>query len=165
LAYRSRKKGKELYFKVVERLKILERNHFTWPHTTATITNNSQSLVPDIFRSEEGLLSRLSYKVGASGLPEIQRRRILDQAFTEILPMDVNDAKYLAEWGKPLTSARLQKIANSIAAFTRNAKRQKQSDFSQAIRDWEADLAYLKQHYYDGYFDFQWPYTNIRLRK
>jgi hypothetical protein len=91
-----------------------------------------------------------------NGLPESQRRQILDTIFIHSLSF-VNDTNYLREWGEPKTKERLKKLADCIAAFTRNAKRRNADSYSKAIQDWEADLAYLKRTYYDGHF--QWPRT------
>jgi hypothetical protein len=71
----------------------------------------------------------------------------------------MDNREYLNEWGEPKTARRLQKLAESIAAFTRNAKRRNEKNFSKAIQDWEADLAYLKKTYYDNRFSFRWPRT------
>lgn len=53
-------------------------------------------------------------------------------------------------------------MAESIAAFVRNAKRNENSDMSRAIEHWEKDLSWLKSEYYDGLFDgsFPWPTTD-----
>jgi hypothetical protein len=111
-----------------------------------------------VFKYEKGLLKEFGYKVGINGLPESQRRQILDHIYDKRL--DFNDnSTYLKEWGEPQSDKRLQKIAESIAAFSRNAKRRNIKSLSKAIQDWEADLAYLKKTYYNGRFTFQWPHT------
>lgn len=91
-------------------------------------------------------------------MSEKQRRQILDNIFLGSLPV-IENTIYLEEWGEPSTERRLQKLAESIAAFTRNAKRRNTTKFRKAIQDWETDLAYLKQTYHDECFKFQWPRT------
>lgn len=43
---------------------------------------------------------------------------------------------------------RLQKMANCIATFARNAKRRRYASMELAIAEWEEDLAYLKDKCY-----------------
>ena len=66
---------------------------------------------------------------------------------------------YMEEWGKNQSPARLEKMANSIAAFARNFLRQKnQKSYDTAIREWIDDLAWLKREYYDKMaWTFAWP--------
>jgi len=158
LKFRSRKKSQALCECIAQRLTQLQ-SISVFPKTT--VTTDSQNPLPSkVFTGETGLLRQYGYRVGANGLPEHQRRQILDRVFLEPFPF-VNDTALLRKWGEPNTSQRLKKIANCIAAFTRNAKRNKTSDYSEAIQDWEADLTYLKRTYYDGRFDFRWSQTGI----
>jgi hypothetical protein len=158
LEFRSRKKAQVLLERISQRLMQLQGSQFMWPTTTAT--RGSKNLSSDVFKREEGLLRQCGYKVGISGLPESQRRQILDSIFLHSLSF-TDDTAYLSEWGEPNTDRRLKKLAESIASFTRNAKRRNKDSFSKAIQDWEADLAYLKRTYYDGRFYFQWPRTGV----
>jgi hypothetical protein len=93
-----------------------------------------------------------------NGLSESERWEILDTVFLRPL-LKMDNAAYLNEWGEPNSAKRLQKLAESIAAFTRNAKRRNTGSFSKAIQDWETDLAYLKRAYYKNRFSFQYPRT------
>ena len=156
LGFRSRKKASVLRTKIAKRLAQTQKPSFKWPNTD--INPGSQRLPKDIFRNEEGLLSEYGYKVGAQGLSRIERIDILNAIFLHpLVPM--KNSTYLQEWGDPRTAQRLRKLANSIAAFARNAKRRSGVDFSRAIQDWESDLAYLKRRYYDDFFSFRWPST------
>lgn len=157
LEFRFRGRSQALLARIKHRLTQLRNPQFAWPSTTAN--EGSQNLSSNVFKHEEGLLRQSGYRVGASGLPENQRRQILDRIFLQSLSV-VNDSNYLREWGEPRTARRLQKLAESIAAFTRNAKRRRTNSFTQAIQDWESDLAYLKRTYYAGNFHFQWPRTS-----
>ena len=156
LQFRSRRRSEILRERIAYRLSQLQNAPFVWPKTTATKGN--QTLSSQVFRHEEGLLRRCGYRVGANGLPEHQRRWILDDIYLRPLPSMENRA-YLCEWGEPQTAQRLRKLANTIAAFTRNAKHRNTRNFETAIAHWESDLAYLKRAYYDNRFDFQWPHT------
>jgi hypothetical protein len=65
----------------------------------------------------------------------------------------------MAEWSEPETAVRLKKIADSLAAFARNGRRNEKQDMSEAVNHWVTDLAWLKTEYYDGHYDsrFAWP--------
>lgn len=156
LSFRSSRRAHDLNQKIFTRLTQLQRMQFSWPTTTAKI--GAQDLPSNAFKHEEGMLRHYGYKVGIHGLDESERLKILNSIFLyPLMPMD--DSEYVSEWGEPKTARRLQKLAESIAAFTRNAKRRNESSFSKAIQDWEADLAYLKKAYYDNCFSFTWPRT------
>jgi predicted DNA-binding transcriptional regulator YafY len=155
LEFRSRKKALDLRERIAARLIQLQDKQFSW---STTANPGSQNLPSDTFNYEEGLLRYYGYKVGINGLPESKRWEILDAVFLyPLLQMD-NDA-YLSEWGEPMSAKRLQKLVESIAAFTRNTKRRKKGSFTKAIQDWETDLAYLKRTYYNNRCSFQYPRT------
>jgi hypothetical protein len=156
LEFRSRKKSLALRERISHRLSQLQNTQFVWPTTTAS--EGIQNLPSDTFKYEKGLLRRYGYKVGKNGLSQSERWEILDAVFLRPL-LQMENTAYLSEWGQPNTARRLQKLAESIAAFTRNAKRRNLSSFSKAIEDWETDLAYLKRTYYNNRFSFQWPRT------
>ncbi len=158
LEFRSRKKALALRKRIATRLIQLQETEtqFKWSKTTAN--PGSQNLSNDVFKYEQGLLKYYGYKVGRSGLSHRERWEILDRVFSQPL-LEIDNAAYLNEWGEPKSAKRLQKIVDSIAAFTRNAKRRNRRSFSKAIQDWETDLAYLKRNYYDNRFSFGYPRT------
>lgn len=103
------------------------------------------------------MLAFLGYRVGLTkGLSERSRVQILDVAFGSPLP-PINGPDYMREWGTPKSAARLKKLADSLAAFARNAKRNSSTSLESAIADWEHDLEYLYYQYYVGKFRFAWP--------
>jgi hypothetical protein len=111
------------------------------------------------FPVKEGPLHVMGYHVGNTGAPQTQRREVLARAFAERLPI-VGPWEYMVEWGDPSSGERLKKMADSIATFCRNMKRQGDA-FRQAVADWESDLEWLKANYYHGHFRFQWPETAV----
>ncbi|BAU12050.1 hypothetical protein LEP3755_25780 [Leptolyngbya sp. NIES-3755] len=156
LSFRSKNKSRVLKERISNRLAELQSTQITW---STTANPGVQNLSTDAFKYEEGLLRRYGYKVGKDGLPESERREILDKVF--LLPLlQIDNSAYSSEWGEPKSEKRLKKLAESIAAFTRNAKRRTTGDFSIAIQDWEDDLEYLKKMHYDNRFSFQYPLTN-----
>jgi hypothetical protein len=126
--------------------------YFRWPGTDIGNRSSHESAVAAT--QEVGVLKSIGYQVGLQGLPLHERRRLLSRVFEHELTMALSKS-YLSEWGRPGSSLRLRKLAHTIASLTRNMKR-RNSD-APSIEDWEADLAYLKQRYYIGRYDFPWP--------
>jgi hypothetical protein len=131
---------------------------FKWPSTDAPGGDGGLSLLG---AQQQGLLSYLEYNVGkTNGQPPSIRKLILDRVFLGELP-PVFTPDYLNEWSTPGSAGRLQKMAESLAAFCRNAKRRNDARLADAIRDWETDLRYLYQTYYIARFHFGWPSSAI----
>ena len=116
-----------------------------WPSTDAPESLKSLILP---FSDEIGVLSSFGYTVGRHGKPVQVRFKILDLVLAESLEDAGFGNSYLQEWGRPQSITRLIKTARTIAALCRNAKRSS-FDYQQAIIDWQHDLAYLKENYYD----------------
>jgi hypothetical protein len=131
---------------------------FAWPSTEVRASAGTAT-VPEL--RSEGMLSYLEYRVGKSaGLPAVVRHSILARVFEGKLPR-VFDAEYMRGWGSPGSAQRLRKMAESLAAFARNAKRSDEDRLDEAIRQWEQDLEFLHDRYYVGRFGFGWPTTSI----
>ena len=113
---------------------IEQEGYFEWPSTDAPASRYGFS--GDVFFYKDGILSYVGYKVGYDGEETICRQKILDCIFHNVLP-NVDSKDYMKEWGSPKSACRLQKLAESIAAFTRNAKRNYTADYSQAIKHWQ----------------------------
>jgi len=157
LGFRRRQYARKLKDEVTERIETLKSERFAWPSTEA---KPGTTALTDTDWPQESPLKRLGYAVGMNGQSETARRRMLQQAFKGSLP-NVFSAAYMAEWGRPNSGARLQKMAESIASHTRNAKRNDRRSMESAIAQWEQDLAWLKSSYYDGHYDFPWPDTDL----
>jgi hypothetical protein len=126
---------------------------FKWPTTYASPGVGGVS--GDLWL-REGPLRFLGYWVGEDAAPPEVRRSILARVFEGPLP-PVFPPDYLREWGAPGSSARLHKMADSIASFARLRKQRDAKRFAKAIQDWESDLGYLHRTYYIGRFGFGWP--------
>ncbi|MDA5563301.1 hypothetical protein PJK54_06450 [Cobetia sp. MMG027] len=122
----------------------------------------------DIFNQawvSHGLLSHYGYHVGKSGLSAQDRRKILDFILNAPLSFDSPfENSYLVTWGREGSWIRLMKTANVIAQLCRISK-SRSSDFSIAIANWENDLFYLKEQYYEKWNTVAdmptWPSTDI----
>lgn len=131
---------------------------FAWPSTDAPGGDGS---VNSALWMSEGVLGFLEYRAGKTAdLSSSMRQGILKRVFEGTIPPAFPKI-YLDQWGDPGTAARLRKIAESIAAFARNAKRRSDSRLDQAIIDWEADLEFLYYDFYVGKFGFGWPSTSL----
>jgi len=149
---------------------------FVWPSCHVGDYDSSVDdapLEPIGLMPSPGVLAALGYKVGLSGLPDARRRELLRAAFEHPLD-DLRDRiglqphkieAYLAEWGLPGSGRRLQRIAQSLAAFARNGARRGPS-YKTAVQHWVADLAWLKAKYYQGRFGRQvdwWPSAHVEV--
>jgi hypothetical protein len=129
------------------------KNWFAWPSTSAPAGRHR---LKTINSPEQGMLSYLGYHVGENKPIETGIRwQILAYIFECHLP-PLNGPAYYSQWGSPLTASRLNKMADTLASFTRNAKR-RDASFEKAIEDWECDLNFLYEKYYVGTFHFAWP--------
>jgi len=134
-----------------------ETGYFKWPTTVAKGGNGKLAFDAE----KEGMLSFLEYHVGnVRGEPESVRRLILRRVFECTLP-PVAGREYMAQWGENASPKRLHKMAVSIASFARMFKRRRSSSFDDAIREWVADLEFLRVTYYVKKFGFGWPTTAI----
>lgn len=106
---------------------------------------------PDI-----GLLGALGYKVRKSGKPEYRRRSILRVAFERDVTPYVGE-EIAAEWGKPNTVERLQKMVQSLGAFSRNARNRNDRRLDTAIQHWDQDVQFLKREFSDLADEVRWP--------
>ena len=136
-------------------------DYFKWPSTEAKHGNGQ---IDSSNWITNGLLKFMDYQVGnSSTYTTSQRQALLSIVFQMEIP-PVFPVEYINQFGKPSSSNRLQKIAESIAAFTRNAKR-KSHDMHAAIQDWEEDLNWLYHTFYVGRFKFSWPKTGTPTSK
>jgi hypothetical protein len=136
----------------------LKQEGFKWPTTEA---RTGRFGIDTEEWEKEGLLQYMGYHVGiAKGLNSAYRERILSEIFVMVIP-PVFFQDYMTEWSAPGTSMRLQKMAETIAALTRNARRRRDARMQSAIKDWESDLEFLYFNYYVGHFRFVWPVGKI----
>jgi hypothetical protein len=127
---------------------------FPWPSTRA---QGGDGTIDATKWLPEGMLKFLGYSVGSvNGKDVHERQKILSAVFDGPLP-SVFPKPYMAEWSRPRSATRLRKLAESIAAFARNAKRREDISLEAAIEDWEDDLEFLHHQYYRGPFAFGWP--------
>ena len=136
----------------------LNTHFFTWK-TTHIVPTQGGTVKGEW--TQKGVLDDSGYHVGNAGVERNERHKILTRVFTTKLN-NVTSLEYMAEWGTPNSCMRLQKMADSIASFACNAKRQNNPRLQQAIDDWEEDLGWLKKTYYDGKFSFDWRSTFVR---
>ncbi|WP_131810521.1 hypothetical protein [Mycolicibacter sinensis] len=98
-------------------------------------------------RPDPGVLKQMGYRVGRNGLGPARRRSILEKVYAaKLVATSTHPAAHIREWGEPNTRARAEKIERCLAGFIANA-RHKGADMSEAIGDWEDDLAWLRNRY------------------
>ena len=95
-----------------------------------------------------GVLRDMGYRAGQSGLLPYQRREVLRRVlFVKLVANSPWTEEYIREWGEPGTYGRLGKTTRVLASLARIARRKKTADMSEAIDDWESDLAWLNETY------------------
>jgi hypothetical protein len=134
---------------------------FRWP---STLTNPESAASADFDSFPAlGVLGYVGYRVGKNGKSEEERREILRELFSSTQLPPVSEEELREAWGGSESAMRLRRIGESIARFCRGAKNQDHefADYSEAISDWESDLAWLKREFYAGRFNtnFEWPQT------
>lgn len=134
---------------------LKEMSGFAWVSTDVSLSLHS---VGDADWPDEGMLKRMGYSVGITGKDETSRRLVLEAIYHCVELPDLVSQEYVAKWGKQDSSIRLRQIAVTIASLCRNLKR-RNVEVGQGVKDWDEDLAWLKQSFYDGKYDndFKWP--------
>lgn len=94
-------------------------------------------------------LKLFGYSVGISGWSEDERHRFLSDFMEKELPPSVE--KYFGEeYGQPMSTDRLRKVAKVIAGNCGLRMRSDPERYETAIREWQDDLKFLKEKYYQG---------------
>jgi hypothetical protein len=127
-------------------------DNWAWEWPTTRIFETTRHGIDFSESPWQGVLAKFHYFVGhqKNGLNEEQRRVILDIVFRIEFPDLGLPQKHIKQWGVPDSSGRLQKLAESLAAFCRNAKKQpNRGSYGLAIHQWNVDLDYLKKSIYD----------------
>ncbi|MEQ8460192.1 MAG: hypothetical protein RLO52_34165 [Sandaracinaceae bacterium] len=114
-----------------------------------------------------GVLKLSGYSVGRTGIASAQHRsRILAAVFELELPgswKQIVGADNYASWGTPRSGRRLYKLAYSLAAFIKRARRRENAsgvDLTTPKRRWGDDLQFLYSTYYEPAMAstaFAWP--------
>lgn len=101
------------------------------------------------FRDYSGL-KMFGYTVGKTeGWPQSKRETFLADFMEMNLPPIV-EATFGDEYGEPMSTTRLRKMANLIATNATNFYRNDPIRYRVAIADWDSDLEFLKRRYYIG---------------
>lgn len=95
-------------------------------------------------------LKMFGYTVGKTkGWAKSEREGFLSDFMEMALPAIVAQT-FGDEYGEPMSTVRLRKIAYLIAGVAKNFYRNDPQRYAEAIADWESDLAFLKRKYYLG---------------
>lgn len=111
-----------------------------------------------VFR-QYSALKMFGYTVGKKyGWPVSKRQRFLSDFMELELPTKVEEV-FRDEYGDPMTTTRLRKVANIIASNASNFLKNDPVRYRVAIDEWEDDLAFLKRKYYEraGLKFYPWP--------
>lgn len=108
------------------------------------------------FSGGESALYRAGYRTGASSrLTKSHRRKLLTSFYENFATSDI-EKEYKGQIGLPRTSQRLFYMASVIAYNVRMRKANDPEKYEKAIADWESDLEFLKNNFYES---GNWPST------
>lgn len=118
-----------------------------WPIVEQALSRGTGGLGP---MNPYSALKMFGYTVGrTNGWPRAKRERFLSDFMEMDLPADV-EATFDDEYGEPMSTTRLRKVATVIASNASNFHRNDPVRYGMAIADWESDLSFLKRKYYEG---------------
>lgn len=121
-----------------------------WPVTEVPSSRSDSRPEDDVRWLEFSALKMFGYTVGkTNGWPPSQRQQFLSD-FMEMKLPDMVEDHFGDEYGNPLSTKRLRKIANIIASCARNFYRNDNERYAVAIIHWKEDLEFLKRKYYYG---------------
>jgi hypothetical protein len=138
---------------------IDESGYFKWPEI-GEWKNSSTGENFYTGAESEGILGKIGYSVRVDGPTERSRRTLLSRFFEGAIstPQGLPE-EYVRDWGIPLSSQRLKKMAYSIAWFIRQRKSYERPHYG-AIEKWQSDLDYLRSKFYEDFRSrFDWPET------
>ena len=127
-----------------------------WPLTACM--SQEDALGQDHF-NHDNVMRFLGYRTGKTGATTDERRAILNYLYLGELP-SVRSEAYMLEWGEPMTSKRLCKLAYSICrAMEYGKEKSGKNHLGVAIREWKDDLKWLEREFYNRSHEgsFKWP--------
>lgn len=126
---------------------------FAWPK--AEIASKHLDMLNWASKCKDfGLMGAMGYNVGKSSQRSMRERRdILRDIFEMNIPNNPQYYDLQDTWGRRVSSARLQKMAESIDRSVKKAE-PNPKDYSVAISDWKCDLKFLYDEYYCGLFHY-----------
>tara|TARA_R110002072_G_scaffold13135_11_gene55540 strand:+ start:9480 stop:10397 length:918 start_codon:yes stop_codon:yes gene_type:complete len=103
-----------------------------------------------------GVLSLAGYHVGETkGVDRGERHRCLTRVYVgEFDPLIPDNIQI--SWGSPASEQRLERIATAIARYRHRHSLKKETS-RKAMRQWQADLNFLRTDIYQGRYNFPWP--------
>ena len=121
-----------------------------WPIINQSpVTSDDSSLNSSEFR-DRSALRVFGYSVAkTSDWSTETRHRFLSDFMRMELPKVIEE-EFGTEYGSPLTTTRLRKVANLLANQCSLRIRRDPDMFSVAIENWETDLEFLKTTFYEG---------------
>jgi hypothetical protein len=120
-----------------------------WKWPVVNIGHSRGGMEPDW--REFSALKMFGYTVGkTAGWPKAKRQMFLTDFMDLDLPQIV-EATFGNEYGKPLTTNRLRKVANLLATNCSNFMKNDEARYAVAISDYLEDLKFLKARYYEGH--------------
>ena len=128
----------------------VENSEWDWPIIDPLPAMPDGSTLDNSDFRNRSALAAFGYAVGKTrGWEPAKRHRFLNDFMRRQLPPGIED-EFGNEYGSPLTTTRLRKVAFHIASICGLAIRRDEHQMRFAIADWETDLEFLKTTFYEG---------------
>ena len=121
-----------------------------WPIINQEPHTNSYGTMSNRNFKERSALTAFGYAVGKTrGWATSKRHKFLNDFIRKQLPSGIEE-EFGNEYGSPLSTTRLRKVANHLASICGLAIAKDEHQMRLAIDDWETDLEFLKTTFYEG---------------
>ena len=123
---------------------------WAWPIINQEPHTNSYGAMSNENFKERSALAAFGYTVGKTrGWATSKRHKFLNDFIRKQLPSGIEE-EFGNEYGSPLSTTRLRKVAKHIASICGLAIARDEHQMRFAIDDWETDLEFLKTTFYEG---------------
>lgn len=139
---------------------VINYEGFDWPVNEPTTSDGVIEFDSNDLR-DQSVLHKLGYNATEGRLTTEQRRRFLSRAFTEHVDHLCSDSHERRIWGSPESQQRLYAMARLLSKLISF----RSGSVPNAAERWRSDLAWLRDHYYRGNMQFDWPRPRVTSAK
>ena len=140
----------DVYNLMDENLEKEAEAEWPWPIINQEPHTNSYGTMSNRNFKERSALTAFGYAVGKTrGWATSKRHKFLNDFIRKQLPSGIEE-EFGNEYGSPLSTTRLRKVANHLASICGLAIAKDEHQMRFAIDDWETDLEFLKTTFYEG---------------
>ena len=122
--------------------KIIKETPEEFYSRVGRLVNSTEIIKNNFILRPTGLLKNLGYRVGSRGLPESERRKILEQAFfMSKLPSEFDDES------SPGSPERFKRVVQSIKWLIDSKTGIKNDNYQKSLDEWKDDMAWFESNF------------------